>query len=110
MQGKRSTPEKDSSQKLEQEVPMLSKCVNPACFANFRYLHEGKVFRLERGGPRIEDSAAVSRSFEYFWLCGTCASFLTVVFEGKTVTVRPLHLELPASSLPLPVVATGKVA
>jgi hypothetical protein len=82
---------------LEQEVGMLSKCVNPACSARFRYLHEGKVFRLER-----EHSDDVhSHSFEYFWLCVTCANLLTVVVEQGVVTVRPLHLKLPADASPL---------
>jgi hypothetical protein len=26
---------------------MLSKCANPKCSAAFRYLHDGKLFRME---------------------------------------------------------------
>src|SRR6185312_1009888 len=82
--------------------PMLSKCVNPACNASFRYLHEGKVFRLER-----EHSDDVhSHGFEYFWLCVTCANLLTVVVEQQVVTVRPLHLKLPPDASPLVAVET----
>lgn len=83
---------------------MLSKCANPACTASFRYLHEGKVFRLER--EHSDD--AQSHSFEYFWLCALCANLFTVVFEQQVVTVRPLHLKLPPDALPLAPVATRR--
>lgn len=83
---------------------MLSKCVNPACSASFRYLHEGKVFRLER-----EHSDEVrSHSFEYFWLCAACANVLTVVVEQQVVAVRPLHLKLPPDASPLVAVETRR--
>ncbi len=84
---------------------MLSKCVNPACTASFRYLHEGKVFRLER---LPADDTAKQHSFEYFWLCPPCASFLTVVFEDPVVKVQPLHLLLPPNSVRLVAVETKR--
>jgi len=28
---------------------MIGKCANPACSTPFRYLHEGRLFRFERG-------------------------------------------------------------
>lgn len=80
---------------------MLSKCANPGCFANFRYLHEGKVFRLERGDPRVETPDAQTRSVEYFWLCEGCSRSLKLVYERGYVTVHAIHLQLPASSLEL---------
>jgi hypothetical protein len=83
---------------------MLSKCVNPACASSFRYLHEGKVFRLERDS----NTDSTSHSFEYFWLCAACAHFFTVVFEQDAVRVRPLHLELPSTSVQLTSVETGR--
>ena len=84
---------------------MLSKCVNPACTTSFRYLHEGKVFRLEHLADATDGRA---HNFEYFWLCSACANFLTVVFEQQTVKVRPLHLELPSTSTPLTTIETRK--
>lgn len=45
---------------------MLAKCNNPSCSAKFRYLHEGKLFRLEVESTR-------EPRIEYFWLCGHCA-------------------------------------
>jgi hypothetical protein len=88
---------------------MLSKCANPACVASFRYLHEGKVFRLEKY-MLAGNLDASSRSFEYFWLCASCANSFTVVVEEQSVRVKPLHLKLPPSSLPLATVETRRVA
>jgi hypothetical protein len=84
---------------------MLSKCANPACSTSFRYLHEGKVFRLER---ELDDTANSSHNFEYFWLCPVCSSFLTVVYENPVVRVQPLHLLLPANSVRLTTVETRR--
>jgi len=80
---------------------MLSKCANPGCFASFRYLHEGKVFRLERSDPRQSTHDEHCRSVEYFWLCTACAESLKLVFERGEVTVQPRRLQLPVSSLEL---------
>ena len=87
---------------------MLSKCVNPACSASFRYLHEGKVFRLEREPLHSDDTANQSHNFEYFWLCPVCSSFLTVVYEDPVVKVQPLHLLLPPNSVRLTTVETRR--
>ena len=84
---------------------MLSKCVNPTCSTSFRYLHEGKVFRLERG---VDGTVHSTHQFEYFWLCPVCATFLTVVFESPAVKVQPLHLLLPPNSIRLVTVETRR--
>lgn len=73
---------------------MLSKCANPACFARFHYLHEGKIFKIERGTVSSDGIASPSRRIEYFWLCESCAQSLTVVLENGTVATRPLHQQL----------------
>jgi hypothetical protein len=78
---------------------MLSKCVNPECFATFRYLHEGKVFKLERSDPRAETPEVQSRNFEYFWLCSECARDMTVAFHAGRVTVQAIHRKPPVSVL-----------
>ena len=74
---------------------MLSKCANPACTSAFRYLHEGKVFRLER--RHDDDPELVAKDFEYFWLCSSCAGYLTVVCENGGIRVQPLHLPVQSS-------------
>jgi len=78
---------------------MLSKCMNPACAAKFRYLHEGKLFKVQSQPAGPEDIPKV----EFFWLCNDCSRKLTLaVCEGE-VTTRFLPEELsPASALEKP--------
>jgi hypothetical protein len=66
---------------------MLAKCVNPFCSTPFRYLEEGRLFRLESdrssGLPNREKS-------EYFWLCSPCSRTMTLrLDEPSGVTVAP---------------------
>jgi hypothetical protein len=77
---------------------MISKCANPACSARFLYLHEGKLFRFEREskeGPELllgfdPTFRKHSRSVEFYWLCETCASTMTLV--RKAGGIRPQRL------------------
>ena len=66
---------------------MLAKCTNPSCSAEFRYLHEGTLFRLDL------DSAVrppEGKATEYFWLCGGCSATLTLrLGEDGTVIAVP---------------------
>jgi len=73
---------------------VLSKCLNPACSAQFRYLHEGKIFKIATASPFPEPPDSASHKVEYFWLCGHCAQTLKVVLDHGVVTIRPLPLEL----------------
>ena len=53
---------------------MVAKCNNPSCSAEFRYLHEGKLFRLD-----LEPTARCREPrVEYFWLCGHCSARMTL--------------------------------
>ena len=68
---------------------MLAKCANPACAAKFRYFHEGKLFLFEtkpdpsmRGPPADADYVGQSRSPQYFWLCSSCCSAMTLQPDG----------------------------
>jgi len=49
---------------------MLGKCSNPSCSAPFRYLRDGKLFRLE-ADPKLR--ARRPNRLEYFWLCDGCS-------------------------------------
>jgi hypothetical protein len=86
---------------------MLSKCANPECSAKFRYLHEGKVFRVEPDAtshpskpPHIELAAAVPQRAliakkpadrpEYFWLCSSCSERSTVGTDSRGVVLVPI--------------------
>ena len=78
---------------------MLAKCANPACFATFRYLHEGRLFLFEskrdapkRGPPADPEDTGRSHSPQYFWLCSSCCSAMTVQPDGDHgVTVVRKH-------------------
>ena len=68
---------------------MLSKCANPDCENIFRYMHEGKLFRLEVDAPTRAGSNSVTngeitksgRHLEFFWLCDNCAARMTLVYR-----------------------------
>jgi len=62
---------------------MLSKCANPKCNAQLRYLHEGRVFPICRKNTDIIFKPRI----EYHWLCSTCCCHMTLTHEGK---IKPL--------------------
>jgi hypothetical protein len=66
---------------------MLGKCTNPSCSASFRYLRDGRLFRLERD-PTLWSSK--SNRVEYFWLCHRCSSEMTVRLREDGTVVRVL--------------------
>jgi hypothetical protein len=89
---------------------MVSKCANPACSTPFHYLREGKIFRVEvevtpafSEGETIELSNGnrvpvllmarkPNRKLEHFWLCGSCAQTMSLLFDkdqGITVVPKP---------------------
>ena len=92
----------------QRETYMVSKCANPGCSTPFRYLHEGKLFRIET--PMLDPPLAgslhhprsvkmVPRSVEFYWLCSACSTVMTLVFKpGVGVTATPLPPVLPAAS------------
>jgi hypothetical protein len=66
---------------------MLAKCASQSCSRTFRYLREGKLFRIETdaGGPA---SGKVSgHTGEWYWLCGECAAKFTVKRQPGTSAV-----------------------
>ncbi len=54
---------------------MVAKCSNASCRALFRNLKEGRLFLLQ-SDPTGNSSNL--RSNEYFWLCASCASTMTL--------------------------------
>jgi hypothetical protein len=71
---------------------MVSKCANPKCQERFRYLHEGKLFRLDVNGVVAEhqtpEAGKTLRRLEFFWLCDSCAGRMTLRSEpGRGVTL-----------------------
>jgi hypothetical protein len=73
------------------EVLMLTKCANPACNATFRYLRDGRVFKIERPAGHTPHVAGKKppQLVEHFWLCDGCAVQMTlgVDFYGNVITV-----------------------
>ena len=72
---------------------MLSKCANPDCSAPFHYLRDGKLFQIDNGGagPQLVTDRHPVRKIEYFWLCGVCATSMTLALHrGKGVVAIPL--------------------
>jgi hypothetical protein len=70
---------------------MLSKCANPDCCEQFRYLHEGKLFYLSTipEQQRCCDESG-EQPYERFWLCDHCAQQFTVVWDGVQARVVSL--------------------
>jgi hypothetical protein len=60
---------------------MVMKCANPRCAKPFGYQFVGRVFRL-RLRPGSAGGAPVD-VVQYFWLCASCSSSFTLVFDER---------------------------
>jgi hypothetical protein len=74
---------------------VIGKCANPECGVPFRYFRAGKLFRFDLSAPfalaNVQSDRETYRRIEDFWLCGSCASKMTLVSEGGLrVTTCPL--------------------
>jgi hypothetical protein len=80
---------------------MLSKCANPECSERFRYLHEGKIFRLSPT-PEVQIAAGMFKPalHERFWLCTPCSKKTTLVWDRTQVRLAPVPLKAPALLAP----------
>ena len=69
---------------------IVMKCANPQCHRASRHEHAGKIFRL-----RLWPAATYGvpdYSVRYFWLCVSCSSAFTLVFDQRRgVSLAPLH-------------------
>lgn len=75
---------------------MLSKCANPTCAAVFRYLHEGKLYVMDRRRPLTAPKPKYARKpaqLEYAWLCSCCSLYLIIEIDEDfgTMVVRELE-------------------
>jgi hypothetical protein len=72
---------------------MTSHCANPDCAVPLRFLRDGRLYQFEvrpQAASNLVASPNSSRSLSHFWLCGECASKLTLVFDQmKAVVVKP---------------------
>ena len=78
---------------------MLSKCANPECSEQFRYLHEGRLFCLTPT-PEVQATSYGSLEFLYerFWLCDRCAKKMKVVWDGFTAKTELLPVAVPTQA------------
>jgi hypothetical protein len=71
---------------------MVTKCANPDCSTEFRYLRHGKVFM-------IESSGCEKRRLDYYWLCANCCQTMFVEYEpGKGAIVKDLSAKQQCSA------------
>lgn len=77
-------------------IVVLQKCANPVCSAQFRYLHQGKLFEVEiqySDSPPNDQREPSNGNVhvERWWLCSVCAAHTTVRFDRKQGLVM-VHL------------------
>ncbi len=82
---------------------MVHKCFNPACSAPFLYMHEGKLFRVEKHSVRAASDGGVPSKgpsrIEFFWLCEACARSMSInMVDGRGVLVQKLAFARKAAS------------
>ena len=65
---------------------MLTTCANPHCREAFRYLRDGRLFRLQ---AEVKGSSSEISNPEYFWLCGRCADVMSLRLaqDGQVIVV-----------------------
>jgi len=70
-------------------IAVLQKCANPVCRAQFRYLHEGKLFEIKiqyfdspsaYGQGRLGNGKG---QIERCWLCDECAAYIALRFDRQ---------------------------
>jgi hypothetical protein len=72
---------------------MLANCANSSCAVSFRYLQEGRLFRLEAdvtsASPANSSASGRPCKTEYFWLCSRCSKTVTLRLrqDGTVATV-----------------------
>jgi hypothetical protein len=84
---------------------VVSKCANPDCSEEFRYLRQGKLFLLTPT-PDVQAATAGGHAsmYERFWLCEQCCKQLTLVWGGAEAKVVPLAAKSPT----LPAVVSAR--
>ena len=106
-----SKPDAFYQARFDAEIPMVTKCVNPACTKPFLYLTEGKVLRVS-----LPNAAGSFRHpVEHFWLCGPCSGDYELIAGPQgSVSVVPkrgkLERSKSVSAFPSQVIQNSVVA
>jgi len=69
---------------------VLTKCLNPACDARFRYLNQGRIFNIEIPFAKTNGERSFAKA-ECFWLCENCSLTMKVIVDKGTITTVPLE-------------------
>ncbi len=71
---------------------LLTKCLNPKCSAQFRYLHEGKLFCMANNGAQGQRKTNGGHSeLEYVWMCQACSLVFEPMRDSEgEIVVKPL--------------------
>lgn len=78
----------EPSPRISKSLIMISHCANPACGVPLLYLRDGRLYQFEvrcktpNALPgKDERRRTGSRHVSHYWLCGECASLLTLEFD-----------------------------
>jgi hypothetical protein len=58
---------------MQRGASLLRKCFNPSCSAEFRYLHEGKLYCLSSQRAPAQNKKYERSEVEYVWMCSACS-------------------------------------
>jgi hypothetical protein len=72
---------------------MVSRCVNPSCETEFRYLHEGRLYHFPLSERKAQGfGSQATATVPFWWLCSQCcASFVAVPDDRFGVRVLAKH-------------------
>ena len=68
-------------------APLLGKCANPECKAEFKRLGTGKIYTLPVSQPQAWGLPAHIKQ-KVVWLCANCAAANRVEFDEERFEVR----------------------
>ncbi len=68
---------------------MVSRCANPNCTAQLRYLHQGRLFVIWPS----KSTLVPEQRIRYVWLCDSCCRTMTVTHDAK---LAPFDRAAPA--------------
>ena len=77
---------------------MVSRCANPSCETEFRYLHEGRLYHFALCDRKPGASGQTDSTVPFWWLCSRCCvSFVLVPDDSFGVRIVSKHENRGAS-------------
>ncbi len=100
----RAMLEKTNQYPVRERATMVSHCANPACGVPLQYLRHGRLYQFEvrctNGRALLRgdaESGSKGRHISHYWLCGECATLLTLQFDPAEGVI-PVAIESSAAS------------